>query len=89
MKIIIALFFLFFSISVKAQKKNQKPIKGVLTLTVSHIQRDEKEIYARRGNETWKANCPTIPDSLKVGSKISASRISKIDSCKCIFKRVV
>ena len=58
-------------------------------LTVTHIQKIglKTEVYARKSYMIWLGVFDTLPDSVKVGSILTAYP-SNVDSCTCIFKRI-
>lgn len=81
MKLFITIIALLLCLTSKAQRK--------LPLTITYLNREDSstELIGRNGGKYWKATCKTVPDTLKLGDRITALPIGRMDSCLCIFKR--
>ena len=71
-------------------KTTQKPVR-TLKLRVTHIDRgaERTEIWAVSKPFIYVADCPTIPDTLKVGSIITAEPKPDSCLCPCVFNKFV
>ena len=86
MKLLIA-FLLSSCVATKPVTKTVRTLK----LTVTHIQRgtDGVEIWARGRPFLYVANCPFIPDTVKVGTILRAEPVSDTCKCSCVFNKFV
>lgn len=62
---------------------------GTKNLTVTQVKKEglKTKVYARNGYAVYRAYFDYLPDSVKVGTKLSAIRSTK-DTCTCLFKRI-
>lgn len=75
--------FAFASCTVSKQAPNIN-----LTVTYVHREGNNSELQARRGYQWWAANCKGLPDSVKLGTVITAQPTKRPDTCQCAFKRI-
>lgn len=79
----IALFFALVGCTATRQGAETKK------LTVTHVEKQglKTEVFARRGYMVYRAEFDYLPDSVKVGSILTALPSNK-DTCACLFKRI-
>ena len=64
---------------------------GPIKLTVTHIipngyKSGIKEVWARKGYKVFMAQCEGLPDTVKVGTVLTALPADK--PCNCLFHRI-
>jgi hypothetical protein len=64
---------------------------GPIKLTVTHIipngyESGIKEVWARKGYKVFMAQCEGLPDTVKVGTVLTAMPTDK--PCNCLFNRI-
>ena len=82
MKYILLLALVFASCAV------QRPVSPIkLTITYVHRENGSAEVQARNGYKWYAAKCANLPDSVKVGTVITAEQTQN-KNLDCVFKRI-
>lgn len=83
----IILLTLLILVVVFAEARNKKPKQLRLTITYVHRDGADSEVWARMGGRWYMAKC-NPPDSVQIGTVLSASAYRGQSDCICLFKRI-
>lgn len=82
-KIILITLLTLVCLIMKAQPK---PIR--LTVAYVHREAGSKEVWAKSKRYWYMSVCPTLPDSVRVGTVLKADPYKGQGDCACLFRRM-